>query len=75
MNLTIAFYGSGLVHGECPHRVGSVHADFPLPSELTQELKDRLLKVVNGCTVPSTLAVPPEEDLSVFAGKGVEPRS
>jgi uncharacterized OsmC-like protein len=57
------------------HRVGSVKVDVHLPSELTQELKDRLLKVANGCTVHQTLAVRPEVDLSVFAGKRGEPRS
>jgi uncharacterized OsmC-like protein len=43
---------------EQPHRVGQVTVAIHLPHRLTAEQSERLLKVVHGCTVHQSLAVP-----------------
>jgi putative redox protein len=55
---------------EQPHRVGSVSMRINLPASLTDDQKERLLKVAHGCTVHQSLAVPPtvKIDLHEIAG-------
>jgi uncharacterized OsmC-like protein len=44
---------------EGPHRVGQVNLVIHLPHRLTQEQKEKLLKVAHGCTVHQSIAVAP----------------
>ena len=50
---------------EQPHRVGRVDLSIQLPRPLAPELKDRLLKVAQGCTVHQSLAVAPTVGITV----------
>ncbi len=43
---------------ESPHRVGQIMLAIRLPHRVTPELRDRLLKVAQGCTVHQSLALP-----------------
>jgi len=43
---------------EGPHRVGQIQLSIRLPHRITQELKERLLKVAHGCTVHQSIIVP-----------------
>jgi uncharacterized OsmC-like protein len=46
-------------YAEQPHRVGAVGMRINLPTSLTLEQRERLLKVAHGCTVHQSLNVPP----------------
>lgn len=46
-------------YAEQPHRVGSVSLRITLPAELTEEQRERLLKVAHGCTVHQSITVAP----------------
>src|SRR6201988_517162 len=62
---------------EQPHRVRSVELRLNLPSAVTPEQREKLLKVAHGCTVHQSLAIPPkvEVHLAVHDSKaGVGPR-
>jgi uncharacterized OsmC-like protein len=48
---------------ENPHRVGRIELAIHLPHRVTPELKERLLKVANGCTVHQSLAIAPTVDI------------
>ena len=48
---------------ERPHRVGAVSLAIRLPHRLTQDQKERLLKVAHGCTVHQSIAVPATVDI------------
>lgn len=48
---------------EGPHRIGAVSIAIRLPHRLTQEQKERLLKVAHGCTVHQSIAVPATVDI------------
>jgi uncharacterized OsmC-like protein len=52
-------------YAEQPHRVGAVDLRVNLPSALTPEQRDRLLKVAHGCTVHQSLAVPPKVEIQL----------
>jgi uncharacterized OsmC-like protein len=52
-------------YAEQPHRVGSVSMRVNLPAQLTDEQRERLLKVAHGCTVHQSLAVPTAVDISL----------
>jgi uncharacterized OsmC-like protein len=54
-------------YAEQPHRVGAVELRVNLPSDLTPEQRDKLLKVAHGCTVHQSLAVPPKVDIQLAA--------
>lgn len=41
---------------EHPHRVGRIDLAIHLPHRITQEQKERLLKVAHGCTVHQSIA-------------------
>jgi uncharacterized OsmC-like protein len=56
-------------YAEQPHRVGAVELRVNLPSDLTPEQRDKLLKVAHGCTVHQSLAVPPKVDIQLLALK------
>jgi uncharacterized OsmC-like protein len=45
-------------YAEQPHRVGAVELRVNLPSALSPEQRDKLLKVAHGCTVHQSLVVP-----------------
>jgi uncharacterized OsmC-like protein len=47
-------------YAEQPHRVGAVELRVNMPSALTPEQQDKLLKVAHGCTVHQSIAVPPK---------------
>jgi putative redox protein len=47
-------------YAEQPHRIGAMTARVDLPGEWNPAMKDRLLKVLEGCTVHQTLTHPPE---------------
>lgn len=53
---------------EHPHRVGAVALRLRLPTEVTAEQRERLLKVARGCTVHQSLAVPPTVEITLQAG-------
>lgn len=54
-------------YAEQPHRVGAVELRVNLPSELTPEQREKLLKVAHGCTVHQSLAVPPKVDIRLVS--------
>jgi putative redox protein len=56
-------------YAEQPHRVGAVELRVNLPSDLTPEQRDKLLKVAHGCTVHQSLAVPPKVDINLVVSK------
>jgi uncharacterized OsmC-like protein len=56
-------------YAEQPHRVGAVELRVNLPSDLTPEQRDKLLKVAHGCTVHQSLAGPPKVDIQLLALK------
>jgi uncharacterized OsmC-like protein len=56
-------------YAEQPHRVGSVGIKLNLPSVLTLDQRDKLLKVAHGCTVHQSLAVPPKVDINMVFSK------
>jgi uncharacterized OsmC-like protein len=60
---------------EKPHRVGAVTMAIHLPSPVTSEQRERLLKVAHGCTVHQSLAVAPQVTIALYpaaAGGTVE---
>lgn len=50
-------------YAEAPHRIGALNAELSLPVGFPSEMKDRLQKVVEGCTVHHSLTHPPEISL------------
>jgi uncharacterized OsmC-like protein len=55
---------------EGPHRVGAVTLSISLPHALTEDQKERLLKVAHGCTVHQSLAVPPQVAINMNPSGG-----
>lgn len=55
-------------YAEQPHRVGAVELRVNLPSAVTPEQREKLLKVAHGCTVHQSLAVPPKVAIQLAAG-------
>lgn len=56
-------------YAEQPHRVGSVGIKLNLPSVLTPDQRDKLLKVAHGCTVHQSIAVSPKVDIELVPCK------
>lgn len=56
-------------YAEQPHRVGAVELRVNLPSDLTPEQRETLLKVAHGCTVHQSLSIPPIVDIQLLALK------
>lgn len=54
-------------YAEQPHRVGAVKLRVNLPSELTPEQREKLLKVAHGCTVHQSLVVPPKVEINLVS--------
>ena len=52
-------------YAEQPHRVGAVELRVNLPSAVTPEQREKLLKVAHGCTVHQSLAVPPKVEIQL----------
>ena len=52
-------------YAEQPHRVGAVELRVNLPSAVTPEQREKLLKVAHGCTVHQSLAVPPKVEVQL----------
>jgi uncharacterized OsmC-like protein len=52
-------------YAEQPHRVGAVELRVNLPSAVTPEQREKLLKVAHGCTVHQSLAVPPTVEIQL----------
>lgn len=52
-------------YAEQPHRVGAVELRVKLPSAVTPEQREKLLKVAHGCTVHQSLAVPPKVEIQL----------
>jgi uncharacterized OsmC-like protein len=50
---------------EQPHRVGAVELRVNLPSTVTPEQREKLLKVAHGCTVHQSLSVPPKVEIQL----------
>jgi uncharacterized OsmC-like protein len=50
----------GWTYAERPHRVGALEVAIEYRGPLDDAMRDRLLKVAEGCTVHQTLAFPPE---------------
>ena len=50
---------------ENPHRVGHLDLSIHLPHRLTPEMKERLLKVAQGCTVHQSLMITPPIDIKL----------
>jgi uncharacterized OsmC-like protein len=55
----------GWTFAEQPHRVGSVELHINLPSVLTPDQREKLLKVAHGCTVHQSLTVPPKVEINL----------
>jgi uncharacterized OsmC-like protein len=47
-------------YAEQPHRIGSMTAHVDLPSKLDQGMRDRLQKVLEGCTVHHSITIAPK---------------
>src|SRR3989337_1691882 len=47
-------------YAEQPHRVGSMTAHVDLPGKLNPEVRSRLQKVLEGCTIHQSLTHPPK---------------
>ncbi len=56
-------------YAEQPHRVGAVEIKLNLPTELTPDQRDKLLKVAHGCTVHQSLTVPPKVKINLILPK------
>jgi uncharacterized OsmC-like protein len=56
-------------YAEQPHRVGAVELRVNLPSAVTPEQREKLLKVAHGCTVHQSLAVPPKVEINLVSPK------
>jgi len=56
-------------YAEQPHRVGSVGIKLNLPSVLTLDQRDKLLKVAHGCTVHQSLVVPLKVEIRMVSRK------
>jgi len=52
-------------YAEQPHRVGAVELRVNLPSAVTPEQREKLLKVAHGCTVHQSLAMPPKVEIQL----------
>jgi uncharacterized OsmC-like protein len=52
-------------YAEQPHRVGAVELRVNIPSAVTPEQREKLLKVANGCTVHQSLTVPPKVEINL----------
>jgi putative redox protein len=50
-------------YAEKPHRIGSVFVDIDCPLELDPPMKDRFIRVIEGCTVHQTMFHPPKIDI------------
>ena len=57
---------------EAPHRIGALNVEVSLPIGFPPEMKDRLQKVVEGCTIHNSLTHPPQVtvDLKEFGRLG-----
>lgn len=47
-------------YSEQPHRIGSMAAHVHLPVELDAKMRDRLQKVLDGCTVHNSIQITPK---------------
>lgn len=47
-------------YAEQPHRIGKINVQVDLPKGFPAEMKDRIQKVVEGCTVHNSLTHPPQ---------------
>ncbi|MDC4206600.1 MAG: OsmC family protein [Candidatus Manganitrophus sp.] len=47
-------------YAEQPHRIGAISTRVDLPKGFSAEMKDRLQKVVEGCTIHNSLTHPPQ---------------
>ncbi len=56
-------------YAEQPHRVGAVELRVNLPSAVTPEQQDKLLKVAHGCTVHQSITVPPTVEIRMVSRK------
>ncbi|MBI3810108.1 MAG: OsmC family protein [Nitrospirae bacterium] len=54
-------------YAEQPHRVGAVELRVNLPSVVTPEQREKLLKVAHGCTVHQSITVPPQVEIRVVS--------
>lgn len=54
-------------YAEQPHRVGAVELRVNLPSVVTPEQREKLLKVAHGCTVHQSITVPPKVEIRVVS--------
>lgn len=52
-------------YDEEPHRVGALTAQVSLPIGFPSALKERLQKVVEGCTIHHSLTHPPKVDIAL----------
>jgi putative redox protein len=50
-------------YAERPHRIGAVFVEIECPLELEPSMKDRLIRVLEGCTVHQTMFHPPKIDI------------
>ena len=50
---------------EQPHRVGRIDIAIHLPNGISDEMKERLLKVAHGCTVHQSIGIAPIVDITL----------
>jgi len=58
----------GWDYAEQPHRVGQLRVRLILPTDLTEEQQQALLKVAQGCTVHRSLTIPPNVEIELCQG-------
>ena len=52
-------------YAEQPHRIGRMSAEVHLPAKLSADLRERLQKVVEGCTVHHSITISPEISVEI----------
>lgn len=59
----------GWAYAERPHRVGKIKAEVRLPVNLGEAMRERLLRVAEGCTVHHSLMVSPKVSIDLAVGQ------
>ena len=58
-------------YAEQPHRIGTMTAHVVLPGKWEPAMKDRLLKVLEGCTVHQSITIAPRIAIALSTPKAV----
>lgn len=59
--------GMEWAYAEQPHRIGTIIAHVDLPGKLDPAMRDRLRKVLEGCTVHNSITITPKISIQLAA--------